>query len=154
LACFEDERANGTERENLSTAQGTAWYHRDLPQFNTVVARLPFEHHQVIGMVAPRALLAIESSSTFFPRLSHVSTFTSGSAARKVWEALGVPERMGMTEVSTNHCNFPASQRDEVEAFVDRFLLDQDDVVTNVLESDAITVDLARWAPWETPVLE
>jgi len=150
----EDERDQGTDTENLSTAQGTAWYHRDLPQFNDVVDRLPFDHHQVIGLVAPRALLAIESSSTSFPRLSHVSTFTSGSAAHRIWEALGVPERMGMTQVSTNHCQFPASQRDEVEAFVDRFLLDRDDVETTVLESDAITPDLARWAPWETPVLE
>jgi hypothetical protein len=150
----EDERANGTDTENLSTAQGTAWYHRDLPQFNAAVDRLPFDHHQVIGMVAPRALLAIESSSTFFPRLSHVSTFTSGAAAREIWQALGVPERMGMTQVSTNHCQFPASQRDEVEAFVDRFLLDREGVDTDVLESDAITPDLARWAPWETPTIE
>lgn len=150
----EDERSRGTDTENLSTAQGTAWYHRDLPQFNAAVARLPFDHHQVIGMVAPRALLAVESSSSFYPRLSHVSTFTSGLAAHRIWEALGVPERMGMTQVSTNHCQFPASQRGAVEAFVDRFLLDQTDADTNVLESDAITADLARWAPWETPALQ
>jgi hypothetical protein len=150
----EDERNRGTDTENLSTAQGTAWYHRDLVQFNSFVDRLPFDHHQVIGMVAPRALLAIESSSPNFLRLSHVSTFTSGSAAHEIWEALGVPERMGMTQVSTNHCNFPASQRDEVERFVDAFLLDQQGVDTEVLESDAITADLARWAPWETPAIE
>jgi hypothetical protein len=149
----EDERDRGTDTENLSTAQGTAWYHQALPQFNDAVTRLPFDHHQVIGMVAPRALLAIESNSPNFQRLSHVSTFTSGAVARKIWEALGVPERMGMTQTSTNHCQFPASQRDEVEAFVDRFLLDRADVDTNVLESDAVTPDLARWAPWETPTL-
>lgn len=57
----------------------------------------------------------IESSSPNFPRLSHVSTFTSGAAAHEIWEALGVPERMGMAQVSTNHCSFPASLRDEVE---------------------------------------
>jgi hypothetical protein len=150
----EDERARGTDTENLSTAQGTAWYHRDLIQFNSFVDRLPFDHHQVIGMVAPRALLAIESSSANFPRLSHVSTFTSGAAAHEIWEALGVPERMGMTQVSTNHCSFPASSRDEVERFVDAFLLDQEGVDTNVLESDAVTADLARWAPWQTPAIE
>jgi hypothetical protein len=65
-----------------------------------------------------------------------------------------VPERMGMTQVSTNHCQFPASLRDEVEAFVDRFLLDQEGVDSRVLESDAISVDLARWAPWSTPELD
>lgn len=150
----EDERARGTDTENLSTAQGTAWYGRNLPEFNAAVTRLPFDHHQVIGMVAPRALLAIESSSPYYPRLSHVSTFTSGAAAHRIWQALGVPERMGMTQVSTDHCQFPASQRRALEAFVDRFLLDRDEVDTRVLESDAITPDLARWAPWETPVLE
>ena len=105
-------------------------------------------------MVAPRALLAVESSSTYYPRLSHVSTFTSGAAAHRIWEALGVPERMGMTQVSTDHCQFPASQRGDVEAFVERFLLDREEVDTSVLESDVITPDLARWAPWETPALE
>jgi hypothetical protein len=150
----EDERNRGTDTENLSTAQGTAWYGRNLPQFSDAVGRLPFDHHQVIGMVAPRALLAIESSSPNFPRLSHVSTFTSGVAAHRIWEALGVPERMGMTQVSTNHCQFPASLRDEVEAFVDRFLLDREGVDTDVLQSDAITPDLARWVPWQTPSLE
>jgi hypothetical protein len=59
-----------------------------------------------------------------------------------------VPERMGMAQVSTHHCSFPASLRDEVERFVEAFLLDQDGVDTNVLESDAVTADLARWAPW------
>jgi len=150
----EDERNRGTDTENLSTAQGTAWYGQNLPQFNAAVDRLPFDHHQVIGMVAPRALLAIESSSPNYPRLSHVSTFTSGVVAHKIWEALGVPERMGMTQFATNHCQFPASLRDEVEAFVDRFLLDREGVATDVLESDAITPDLARWAPWSVPSLE
>jgi hypothetical protein len=116
--------------------------------------RLPVGHHRVVAMVAPRALLAVESSSTFFARSSHVSTFTSGSAARRIWESPGVPERTGMTQVSTNHCNLPASQRDEMETFVDRFLLDQEEVVTNVLEISAISVDPERWAPWETPGLE
>ncbi len=44
---------------------------------------------------------------------------------------------MGMTQVNTNQRNALASLRDEVERFVDAFLLDQAGVDTNVLESDA-----------------
>jgi hypothetical protein len=46
-----------------------------------------FDHHELIAMIAPRALLMIESSQ--IPRMG-------AETAREVWKALGVPDRMGV----------------------------------------------------------
>jgi len=45
--------------ETLRNAQGFAWYHQDISQFNNAVTKLPFDHHELMAMVAPRALLVI-----------------------------------------------------------------------------------------------
>jgi hypothetical protein len=48
----------------------------------------------------------------------------------------------------------PQAQLDELGAFVDRFLLGSETANTNVLRSDGITPDRARWVTWSTPALE
>ena len=62
---------------------------------------------------------------------------------------------MGASQVGDhNHCAFPASQRAELAAFVDKFLLDNSTVSTEIMHSDRVVPDLARWQPWSTPTLE
>jgi hypothetical protein len=47
-------------------------------------------------IIAPRAVLMIESSQ--IPRMGAEAARVDALAAREVWNALGVPDRMGATE--------------------------------------------------------
>lgn len=96
------EERGKTEVKNLLHAQGAPWYAASLRQFNDAPDKLPFDHHELIAMIAPRAVLLIES--TQIPRMGAEAARVDALAAREVWKALGVPDRMGMTEENVGHC--------------------------------------------------
>ncbi len=47
------------KRETLKNAQGVPWYGKDLTLFNNAVTKLPYDHHELMAMVAPRALFLL-----------------------------------------------------------------------------------------------
>ena len=55
-------------------------------------------------MIAPRAVLMIESSQ--IPRMGAEAARVDALAARELWKALGVPDRMGATEERVGHCQW------------------------------------------------
>lgn len=130
------------------------WFRESFSQFSESVEKLPFDHHEVMGMVAPRGLLVIEHSGIDW--LGPKSTFGASLAAREVWTAMGVTERMGFSQVGGhNHCQLPESQKPHVAAFVETFLLDDTGHDTQIVETDReFTFDDNRWAPWTTPDLQ
>jgi hypothetical protein len=145
--------SQGEQVESLANAQGVAWYRQSLREFNSEPDRLPFDHHMLMGMVAPRALFVVDNSSMIY--LGDESSYTDSVAAHEIWQGLGVPDRRGASQVGGHeHCAFPASQRAELVAFVDKFMIADDEADTNVLRSDRIVPDSARWMPWTTPALE
>jgi (4-O-methyl)-D-glucuronate---lignin esterase len=154
LAINPNATPNDGRVQLLADAQGEQpWFRASFNQFNNVETRLPFDHHMVLGLVAPRPLLVIDNSTQIW--LGHESSFTDSVAAREIWTALGAPESMGVSQVGDhNHCAFPASQRAELAAFVEKFLVGTGSANTNVVRSDRITPDRARWFPWTTPALE
>lgn len=86
--------------------------------------------------------------------LAEESAHVSSVAAERVWQALGVPERFSFPMVDGHgHCVIPESQRAEVVAFVERFLLGNDNTNTDIATSPYKT-DLSVWFPWKTPDLE
>ena len=122
-----------------------AWFKESLfPFANDDAVRLPYDHHQLVALVAPRALLVL--GNTDFAWLGDEAGYVSCRAARKVWEAFGVADRMGFSiEGNHPHCMLPVGQYPEVEAFLDRFLLDQD-VATDVTRAPMFeTVEWERW---------
>ncbi len=138
--------------ETLSNAQGYAWYHRDLSQFNSRVTRLPFDHHELMSMVAPRALLVIGNPDMVW--MAEESGHVGCKAAQEVWEALGVPDRFGFSKVGhSDHCVLPSSQRPEIIAFVEKFLLGNDTVNTDSIEIGPYDIDLSSWITWDIPEL-
>ncbi len=138
-------------RETLRNAQGAPWYHQDLRQFNNAIDKLPFDHHELLAMIAPRALLVLGNPD--YEWLSEESGHVSCKAAKEVWKALGVADRFGFSKVGGhNHCQLPDIQRPEVIAFVEKFLLDKKDVNTNV-EISPYNPDLTKWIKWTTPEL-
>jgi hypothetical protein len=107
----------------------------------------------VEALVAPRALLVVENTSQTW--LGNLSTYTNSMAAHLVWEALGVPEKMGLSQVGDHaHCEWNGSQQEEVTAFVQRFLVGGGTANTNVLRTDgAYTFESQKWIAWDVPRL-
>ncbi|WP_340104555.1 glucuronyl esterase domain-containing protein [Rhodohalobacter sp. 8-1] len=144
---------NGQNVQTLRQIVGeNVWLRESFSQFSESVEKLPFDHHEVMGMVAPRGLLVIEHSGIDW--LGPKSTYGASLAAREVWTAMGVPQRMGFSQVSGhNHCQLPDSQKPHVAAFVETFLLNNP-AQTNIFDTDAsFSFENERWIPWSTPGL-
>lgn len=134
---------------NVETLGATnyAWFIEALRPFSNAVPKLPFDHHELMAMVAPRALFVLGNPD--FTWLADESGYVSSRAAHEVWNAFGVPERFGFSIVGGHgHCQLPSSQRPEVEAFVDKFLLGDASADTEVTTHPYDYVDYARWTEW------
>ncbi|KAJ3040230.1 carbohydrate-binding module 1 [Rhizophlyctis rosea] len=123
------------------------------PNFNANVNRvtqLPFDHHMLAALVAPRGLFVTDNNIDW---LGPKSSVTCMSAAQKVYEALGVTNNLGYSLVGGhNHCSFPSAQNSELTAFVNKFLLDQSSANTNVFHSAVSNPDNS-WITWTVPTL-
>jgi hypothetical protein len=107
----------------------------------------------VLGLVAPCALFVIDNSTQIW--LGSISSYTDSVVASEVWKSLGLLGMTGASQVGDhNHCAFPASQRAELGAFVDEFLVDDAAANTDIMHSDRVEPELDRWKPWNTPTLE
>ncbi|HTV24950.1 MAG TPA: hypothetical protein VMG12_39930, partial [Polyangiaceae bacterium] len=144
--------------ENVQTLSNAAneqpWFRANFGQTfgNANVTRLPFDHHSVMGMVAPRPLLVIDNQIDW---LGIDSTFTAGAIANEIWKAFGLADSMGYWQTTGHtHCAFPASQRAVLEAYVQKFLVGGGTGNTAVVRGDAANADLGRWKTWATPTLQ
>lgn len=163
--------AAGTQVQTLSEITGeNVWFTPSFSQFNTTATLLPFDHHMIEGLVAPRALLVIENTSQVW--LGNVSTYNNSMAAHMIWEALGIPDQMGYSQKGDHaHCEWNGSQQAEVTAYVQRFLIgDTEDNTdtdagtdagthsvtpnTNVLKTDGGYKFDTTWVNWPVPVLK
>ncbi|WP_250463307.1 cellulose binding domain-containing protein [Microbulbifer litoralis] len=149
------QRAAGQNVQTLSQiVTENVWFRDSFSQFSNAATRLPFDHHEVMGLVAPRALLVIENTDMEW--LGNESTYTASVVAREIWHALGIPDHMGVSQVGGHsHCQFPSSQQAELDDFVDRFLIGSGSANTNVVRTDGnFSVDRGRWVNWDTPALQ
>lgn len=125
-----------------------AWFMESMFRFKEEnVNRLPFDHHELCAMVAPRALLVLGNPD--YKWLADESGYVSCRAARKVWERFGIADRMGFSIVGSHpHCMLPREQYPEVEAFIDKFLLGKP-ADTTVLKAPLFEkVDWEKWVAW------
>lgn len=129
------------------------WFTDQFKIFSESANKLPFDHHSVMGLIAPRGLLVVENTSMEW--LGNQSTYTTSVIAHEIWKALGATDNMGVSQVGGhNHCQLPASQQPEVNAFVQKFLLNDATVNTQVQKTDGtFPVEISRWANWATPTL-
>ncbi|WP_345954701.1 hypothetical protein [Mucilaginibacter sp. PAMB04168] len=129
------------------------WFRADFSQFSSTADKLPFDQHSVLALCAPRALLVIENTSIDW--LSPVSSWNAANAAHKVWEALGVPDKMGFSQIGNhNHCSMPDSQLPELTAYVQKFLIGTGTGNTTIMKTDGgFTFDAAAWVDWTVPTL-
>lgn len=123
------------------------WFMEDLFKFSKDVSKLPFDHHELMAMVAPRALLCLGNPD--YEWLADESGYVSCKAAKRVWETFGIADRFGFSIAGGHgHCQLPEFQRTEVEAFIDKFLLGKKHVNTNIEIHPYPDVDFARWTNW------
>ena len=110
------------------------------------VYKLPHDHHELMALVAPRALLV--TGNTDYTWLSNRSAYVSARAAQEAYRELGVASRFGFyIDGGHPHCNVPDVERPAIEAFVDRFLLGLN-AETDVETHPYSDFDYYGWMPW------
>jgi len=146
---------NAINVQTLSSAAGEQpWFRADFGQTfgGANVPLLPYDHHQMMGMVAPRGLLVIDNTIDW---LGPIPAFVATSAAKEIYRSLGAADNVAYAENGGhNHCAFPGNQQEILAAFVNRFLLGKPGN-TNVMQSTVGTsADVSAWIDWTTPTLE
>lgn len=116
---------------------------------------LPHDHHELIAMIAPRAVVAMGNRD--FEWLGDESGYKSIAAAKEVWKALGAEANIGYDFTTGHpHCTAAQSQVNTADAFVNKFLKGQD-VDTNIAiqpPANGFELDQTQVIDWETPALQ
>jgi hypothetical protein len=148
------EQADGyVVQTSPEIVQENVWFGPVFNGYANGVNALPFDHHILAAMVAPRALLAIEN--TFYDWLSPRSSYGCMKAAHTVWEAMGVPDHMGFTQDGNHsHCSFPADQQGDLDAFIGKFLLGQETntAIMKAPDNETSWFNETYWMPWKVPI--
>ena len=85
----------------------------------------------------------------------YVDALKDHLAAKEVWMALGVSDRIGATEDHVMHCSWSEKFTPDLEAYLDKFLLGKTDgKSTEFLRSKFTGLDTGKWIPWTTPELK
>jgi len=148
--------ADNSGMEDLEHAQGVAWYAQSLKSVkNSMAKNCPWDNHELLALVAPRAVYVIGNPDMEY--LGSKAGYISCLAAKEVWKALGVPDRMGFGYIGGHfHCtNVPEQNRSDLEKFVLKFLLDDQSVDTeDIAEYGGSTPGTDKYITWDTPELE
>jgi len=85
-----------------------ARFFRDNPER---VVNLPIDQHLLLATIAPRFVVHFTNDNgAGWCHLAGTSEALAAYAAKPVWNALGVPERMGFSMYSANHCGASDAQ--------------------------------------------
>jgi hypothetical protein len=125
------------------------WFASQLFQFSrNNVYKLPHDHHELMAMVAPRALF--ETGNTDFNWLSNRSNYITARATQRIYNTLGIGDRFGFyIDGGHAHCGTLPAEDAPLAAFVDKFLLGQASVVTDVeVHPYPANLDYQRWTWW------
>ena len=131
------------------------WFSTNFNNYVNNLNVLPYDHHLLLAMVAPRGLISYEN--TDYVWLSPLSSFGCVTAAHSVFQALGVPNNHGFEQVGGHaHCAWPSTLTPTLNAFFNRFLLGQNvstaEWSTNN-QFNGVQWNAANWIDWTTPTL-
>lgn len=129
-------------------ATSNQWFKNDMFQYAGLSAsKLPYDHHELMAMVAPRALLV--TGNTDFMWLANPSCYVASRATQEVYKTLGIEDRFGFyIDGGHGHCAIPETQKPAIEAFVDKFLLGKTTANTSVAVHPYPDMDYQRWYTW------
>jgi len=148
------DKAQGANIEQISNvAGGTNWFRPSFSgTFSSATNKIPYDHHELAGAVAPRALLSIENVIDW---LGPDATFANNVATREVFDALGAPDAHTYSlPPAHDHCQLPSSQVHWVQSYVKKYLLGQPGESSAIETPAGYTFDRAKWIDWTTPELQ
>ncbi len=136
-----------------------SWFKQSMKtEFQGQVGLLPHDHHELMAMIVPRALLVLGNPP--FTWLGDESGYVACRAAEEVYKHFDISDRFGFSFRSGhNHCVLPDESYSEVQAFVDKFLFDSINAETKIRVHDFHQVDYLQWiSPWryvdpKTPII-
>ena len=108
----------GTQVEKIDNTN-YAWFMSSMKSLDPY--KLPHDHHELIGMIAPRAVIILGNPG--YDWLGDESGYKSTLAAVEMFKAMGVADHIGYDFTGGHsHCGPPAAQTASVATFVNRFL--------------------------------
>jgi hypothetical protein len=130
-----------------------AWFLSSMRSLNPTM--LPHDHHELIAMIAPRAVLALGNPQ--YEWLGDESGYKSVVAAKEVFKALGVESNIAY-DFSGNHmhCQAPSMQQQSATAMVNRFLKGMS-TTTNIAiqpQQNGFDLNTSSAINWQTPTLQ
>ena len=148
-----DFASRGTNIEKIDNTN-YSWFMQSLQRQDPY--KLPHDHHELIAMIAPRAVIALGNPG--YEWLGDESGYKSMMAATEVWKAMGIEDRIGFDFTGGHeHCQAASSQTKSVTAFVDKFLRNKDantDIHVKPTNGKGFKIDnYGDWIDWETPDL-
>jgi dienelactone hydrolase len=112
-----------SERQATVWRKGQGWAQdRYMPRLADYAGRLqeiPFDFHELIGALAPRAFLALAPLRDANFKAASVDRIIA--AARPVYALYGVPERLAVEHPDCEH-DFPTAMRERAYAWLERYL--------------------------------
>ncbi|HET7543029.1 MAG TPA: hypothetical protein VFK05_24315 [Polyangiaceae bacterium] len=113
------------------------------------VNNLPFDTHLLLATIAPRYLLHFSNNNgkNSWCHLGGTCEALSSWAAKPVWKALGVPERMGFHMYSSQHCGNPAEATALAGEFFKRAIDGNTSAKTDVMDimDNGVQQPVADW---------
>ena len=148
-----DFASRGTNIEKIDNTN-YSWFMQSLQRQDPY--KLPHDHHELIGMIAPRAFLALGNPG--YEWLGDESGYKSVMVATEVWKAMDIEDRIGFDFTGNHeHCQAASSQNSSVTAFVDKFLRNKSantDIHIKPTNGKGFKIDnYADWIDWKTPSL-
>ncbi|PON24180.1 Cip2 [Trichoderma gamsii] len=152
-ACWRISDYLKSQGANIQTASEIIgedpWFSTSFNSYVNQVPVLPFDHHSLAALIAPRGLFVIDNNIDW---LGPQSCFGCMTTAHTAWQALGASDHMGYSQIGAHaHCAFPSNQQSQLTAFVQKFLLGQS-TNTTVFQSD-FTFSQSQWIDWTVPTL-
>ncbi|MGH9567041.1 MAG: hypothetical protein ACRD4I_13720, partial [Candidatus Angelobacter sp.] len=142
-----DEIEAGNASEDIQRTDYN-WFAGQMKQFSGVNSyKMPTDHHELMAMVAPRALL--ETGNTDFYWLSNRSNYISARATQRIYRTLGIGDRFGFyIDGGHNHCATLPAESSAIAAFVNKFMLGDTTANTHVEVNPYPNLDYQRWTAW------
>ena len=146
--------AKDSEAQPLSHAcQEAAWFRSSLCNYGNKINDLPTDHHYLTGMVAPRALLVLDNTGWVW--LGEGASYANAMSTVEIFKALGAEKDFTYSKAANHmHCSFPAENKDELTAFVKKYLFDDKTQNTGKIEAKGVSYNAADWQDWTTPTLK
>jgi hypothetical protein len=108
----------GTNVEKIDNTN-YSWFKTSMRNLNPY--SLPHDHHELIGLIAPRAVLIF--GNPYQEWLGDESGYKTSMAAFEIWKAMNIEDRFGFDFASGHdHCSASTSQNSAAEAYITKFL--------------------------------